>query len=118
MLRIITENKIILIVVVLIIAAFAWFGMTEQGPSSGLLVNESRTDSSPLEQDILRTLLDMRSIELNSALFENPAFMSLRDFGREIVPEPVGRTNPFAPVEAFIQPTQEDAAADEVIFGQ
>lgn len=93
---------------------FAWFGLADRQPSTSLLSNESRSDASVAEQEILRLLLDMRSIRLDSSIFENPAFASLRDFGRDIVPEPVGRTNPFAPTEDLFELTEEDEAADAV----
>ena len=114
MLDVIKKNKIIIIVLVVVIAGFAWFGLAERQPTNSLLTNESRADASVAEQEILRLLLDMRSIRLNSTIFENPAFASLRDFGRDIVPEPVGRTNPFEPVESFIELSDEDAAADAI----
>ena len=99
MLDLIQKNKIIIGILVVIIAAFAWFGLSDQQPSTSLLTSESRNDTAVADQEILRVLLDMRSIRLDSSIFENPAFASLRDFGREIIPEPVGRRNPFAPVD-------------------
>lgn len=117
MLDIIKQNKVVLGIVVLIVVAFAWFGMADRQPTTSLLSNESRGDASVAEQEILRLLLDMRSIRLDSSIFENPAFASLRDFGREIVPEPVGRTNPFEPTKTFLEVSEEDEAAD-AIFGQ
>lgn len=114
MLDIIKQNKIILIVLVVIIAGFAWYGLADRTPSTSLLTNDSRADSTVVEQDILRLLLDMRSIRLDSSVFENPAFTSLRDFGRSIVPEPVGRTNPFEPAESAFEISDEDEAASAV----
>lgn len=114
MLDIIKQNKIILIVLVIIIAGFAWYGLAERTPTNTLLTNDSRAESSVAEQEILRLLLDMRSIRLDSSIFENPAFASLRDFGRSIVPEPVGRTNPFEPAESAFQPSEEDETASEI----
>ncbi|MAZ67613.1 hypothetical protein CL652_02485 [bacterium] len=114
MLDIIKQNKIILIVLVVVIVGFAWFGMADRTPSTSLLSNDSRSEASVAEQEILRLLLDMRSIRLDSSIFENPAFGSLRDFGRDIVPEPVGRTNPFAPAEDSFELTEGDQAADAI----
>ena len=117
MIDIIKQNKIILIVLVIIIIGFAWFGLADRQPTTSVLSSESRGDASVAEQEILRLLLDMRSIKLDSSIFENPAFGSLRDFSREIVPEPVGRTNPFASVETVFELTPEEEAAD-AIFAQ
>lgn len=108
MIEIIKQNKIILIVLVLVVVGFTWFGFFREPVSTTLLTNESRADASVAEQEILRLLLDMRSIRLDSSIFENSAFASLRDFGREIIPEPVGRTNPFAPTQNFNERTNTE----------
>jgi hypothetical protein len=39
----------------------------------------------------------MKSTKLDSAFFTDPVFLSLKDSSVEIVKEPVGRKNPFAP---------------------
>lgn len=110
MLDLLKKNKIIIGILIVIIAAFAWFGLSDQQPTTSLLSNESRSSNSAADQEILRVLLDMRSIRLDSSIFENPAFASLRDFGRDIVPEPVGRTNPFAPVGSTQTSSVNEAA--------
>jgi len=99
MIDIIKQNKIILIVLVVIIAAFAWYGLSDKKPSTSLLKNESRSNSSVQEQQIMQFLTDMRSIRLDNSIFKSKAFNSLQDFGRDIVPEPIGRTNPFSPIK-------------------
>lgn len=105
MLDLIKQNKIIIVVLIVIIGGFAWFGLSDPQPTNTLLSSQSRSGAPAAEQEILRVLLDMRSIRLDSSIFENPAFASLRDYGRDILPEPVGRTNPFAPVTSGPQIT-------------
>lgn len=114
MIDIIKQNKIILVVLVVIIVAFAWFGLSEKTPTTSVLSNESRSSASVSEQEILRLLLDMRSIQLDSSIFENQAFASLRDFGRDIIPEPVGRTNPFVPTDTIFEISAEEQANNAV----
>jgi len=118
MLDIIKENKVVLIVIALIIVAFAWFGLSDRTPtSSSLLTSQSRSDNIVIDQEILSVLLDMRSIRLDSSIFENAAFASLRDFGRDIIPEPVGRTNPFAPPTTS-QQLPKSSESDAAVFTQ
>lgn len=50
-------------------------------------------------QDFLMKLQQLRTIELEGALFSDPRFNSLIDLRQEVTAEPVGRTNPFVPVE-------------------
>ncbi|PCI30052.1 hypothetical protein COB52_01930 [Candidatus Kaiserbacteria bacterium] len=98
MLDTLKQNKIILVILIVIIAALGWFGLSGNQTTSSLLTNDSRSSGNVVvDQDILRLLLDMRSIQLDSSIFENPAFGKLQDFGKQIIPEPVGRDNPFLP---------------------
>jgi hypothetical protein len=56
-------------------------------------------ENAQIEEELISELLKLRSIKLDNRIFTSPAFQSLEDFGHELVPEPVGRPNPFAPVE-------------------
>ncbi|MBL4644611.1 MAG: hypothetical protein JKX80_01965 [Candidatus Pacebacteria bacterium] len=115
MIDIIKQNKVVLVIVILIIIAFVWFGfLSERKPTTSLLTSETRSDDSAAEQEILRLLLDMRSIRLDDTIFKNPAFTSLRDFGRDIIPEPVGRTNPFVQTDNLFEVSEEDQASSAV----
>lgn len=53
--------------------------------------------SSPASQDLLLMLSNLHSLTLNPALFSDPLFTSLSDFGVTIPAQPTGRRNPFAP---------------------
>ncbi|KKW42875.1 MAG: hypothetical protein UY93_C0007G0004 [Parcubacteria group bacterium GW2011_GWA1_56_13] len=54
--------------------------------------------TSPLSQEILLTLGQLHTIRLDPAIFTDPVFASLTDFGVTIPPQQAGRRNPFAPV--------------------
>lgn len=88
-----------LIVLGIVVAAAAWWGLKGGDPSEPLLTTESAADESGIgDTDFVETLLTLRAVSLNGAILSDPAFLSLRDFGTEIVAEPVGRPNPFAPL--------------------
>lgn len=93
-------KNIIIIAVIIVIAAFAYNLFVGKTDDSLLTSEVKGTENSALETDLLSILIDLRSITLDDSIFSNQAFMSLRDFGQDIVPEPVGRENPFAPVDA------------------
>lgn len=107
---VIKNNFLIIIFVAVAIMFFVWFGMSDTVSNSNLLVADRTEDISAADQEILKLLLDMRSIQLDSGIFENPAFSSLRDFGRSIVAEPVGRENPFIPLNVSAT-AQNDSAS-------
>lgn len=65
-------------------------------------VNPPALSSTSLEgsvdQELLLTLLQLKSLKLDSSIFMTDVFQSLIDFSLEIPDEPTGRTNPFLPV--------------------
>lgn len=101
MLDFIKHNKIVVIVLSLIVGAGAWYGMSGGGSSgtTNLLVTEQLGGASNVaEKELVTTLLQLRAVSLDGTILSDPAFTSLQDFGSQIVPEPVGRPNPFAPL--------------------
>ena len=48
--------------------------------------------------DLIALLLELKSIKLDTAILQNPTFLTLQDFSVTLIPEPVGRVNPFAPL--------------------
>lgn len=101
MLDILKKNKIILVIVGLLIAGFVWYGMSG-GTDTPALLESSAVNGDPAvaaqERQLLDTLFQLRAIQLAGTIFTNPAFQALRDFRTEIVSEPIGRKNPFAPL--------------------
>jgi len=88
-----------LIVLGIVVAAAAWWGLKGGEPSEPLLTTESAVDESGIgDKDLVETLLTLRAVSLSGTILSDPAFLSLKDFGTEIVAEPVGRPNPFAPL--------------------
>lgn len=98
------QNKILFLVVGVVIAGFVWYGLsgTSSSQSGDLLSTTGNSttggETSAAERELLNTLLTLRTIRLEGQIFNDPAFRSLRDFGTEIVAEPIGRENPFAPL--------------------
>lgn len=79
-------------VLVLTLAYYLW----TSAENSALLTTNDGT--SPLSQEILTTLGQLHTIRLDPAIFTDPVFASLTDFGVTIPPQNAGRRNPFAPV--------------------
>lgn len=84
---------------VLVLALVVWgYFMFFQGQGGPLLSGTGGKEASPISEELLVTLGNLHTIRLDDALFKNPVFLSLSDFGVTIPPEQVGRRNPFAPV--------------------
>ena len=96
MMNLLKNTKVIggaVIIVGLLVVVYYYWG----GNSSSATVVET---PSPTSQDLLITLSNLHSIRLDAAVFADPLFTSLTDFGVTIPPEPAGRRNPFAPFSA------------------
>ena len=71
------------------------------GGSSEPSLVQTQVESASLEgQQLLAILGDLHALTLDDAIFKDPVFVSLNDYGVVIPVQPLGRSNPFAPVAA------------------
>ena len=68
--------------------------VTGRSATTAVTSQEARLLGSQISQ----ALLKIEQIALDRKIFDNPIFTSLEDRSRAIIDEPVGRTNPFAPL--------------------
>ncbi len=80
-------------IVVLGLGYYVW-----SSSGSSALLTSSDAGTSPVSQELLATLSRLRTIKLDPAIFTDPSFASLTDFGVTIPPQAAGRRNPFAPI--------------------
>lgn len=83
-----------LFVVALTMMAIVTTGTGGQTAATSDLIRQSEQT----ERKIAAELLQLRNIKLDSSLFTSPEYTSLQDFSRPIKAQPVGRPNPFAPI--------------------
>ena len=81
----------------ILIAMIAWYMLSSKPSSSTLLSSNETAEAGATEKGLVEVLLQLRAVTLSGTILSDPAFLSLRDFGTQIVPEPIGRPNPFAP---------------------
>lgn len=92
-----------------VVALLIWYGFLRSDTKASLLTTEELTTTNgEVDSDVVATLLTLRAVSLTGSIFEDPAFQQLQDFGSEIMLEPVGRPNPFAPIG--IAPTSTGAS--------
>ena len=99
-------KKIIIAIVVLGILFVLYSAFLKPDPKADTLVTgRSPVAGKPVDQNsqaissqISQALLKIEQIKLDRSIFDNKIFTSLEDRSEEIVDEPVGRTNPFAPL--------------------
>lgn len=111
------QNRILVgVVLSFVIILVVWFSVSsvasEQTPSSSLLTAQALQGSgaSGVDADVVATLLQLRAITLSGTIFSDPSFSNLVDFGTEIMPEPIGRENPFESVPLKIIPDSRSSS--------
>ncbi len=113
------KNKILLIVFFIVTILFLWTMIGGSSNKPAPILESATAGANPvMDQDIINLLVDMRSIKLDGSLFKSPGFLLLRDFGRDIVAEPIGRTNPFAPIHSASTTKNTTNANDAAFFGK
>lgn len=97
MINLIRQYQTVLIFIVVVIGAYVGY-QSFFAPSNEVVVTSTLEGGAQSDQDLVRLLFNLKAIRLDDAIFVDPLFTSLIDYGKELVPEPVGRQNPFAPL--------------------
>ena len=85
----------------MLVAGGIWYGLSSSSSSSSLVTTPAPVSAATAaDKDLVASLLTLRAVKLDGTVLTDPAFLSLRDFSTEIVPEAVGRDNPFAPLSS------------------
>lgn len=99
-------KKIIIVIVGLAILFVLYSAFLKPDPVAETLVSgregiagtAASQNAQVIGSQITQALLKIEQITLERAIFDNPLFASLEDRSEPIVDEPIGRTNPFAPL--------------------
>ncbi len=107
-------KKIIIIAVVIMLAFVGYSMVTGKGGSSTssnskVITKQSiafaqagQAGSAALDgpgKEFVTQLLAIQSIKFNLNLFADPVYQGLRSFSKQIIPQEIGRQNPFAPLD-------------------
>lgn len=93
------KYKNTLVTIAIIAAGFVVYTFFFTGEEEAVLSTAVQNPTQTVvEQELISLLLELRGITLDTRLFDDPRFQSLRDFSQELISEPTGRQNPFAPL--------------------
>lgn len=114
------NNKIILLVLVVIVAFAGYNYVFKKKPVSDNSVLAVDTPGGENEEDmigreLLITLSKLKSLTLDDSFFKDPVFISLNDFSSPIVRQEVGRSNPFSPISSFSNQDKGDVSGDKKV---
>ncbi len=96
-----SQNKMLVIgLVVLVAGCVVWFGVLGSGGNAPALLTTERVADANVatDADLVAALKRLHAVTLSGSIFSDPLFASLHDFSTQIVPEAIGRDNPFAPL--------------------
>jgi len=98
-------TKNIVMGIIIIVVLFAAFKLlvpkkedAEVSPTVNTAVVNTNIKISSATREAALTLQKIKSIEVDTEVFSDKTFKSLKDFRVNILPEDVGRDNPFAPI--------------------
>ncbi len=99
LMNVLQKYKKLLIGAGVVAVLFVGWNMFSTDPLPEGLTSRS-VSNLPAEEggDLIALLLELKSIKLDTAILQNPTFLTLQDFSVTLIPEPVGRVNPFAPL--------------------
>lgn len=94
------KYKNIIIIAVIVVIGLIIYSIVKPDPEvQKLLETSERQDSAQvLGDDITRAINQIQSLKLDRAVLDDPVLKNLTDHSEPIIPEPVGRRNPFAPI--------------------
>ena len=97
---------IILIIVAIAAAAYFYFQGTKVPDTSALLQSADNPDVSA---QVFSLLGQIQSLHIDTGLFTDPGYLTLRDYSVAIPSLNVGRVNPFAPLPGVVNHTDVSA---------
>ncbi len=97
---------IIAIVVVLAASAYFYFQGTSTSNVSGLL--QATGDTSDVSAQVTAILNQIKSLKIDTALFTDTGYVTLKDYSVPVPAQNVGRANPFAPIPGVKTPVTND----------
>ena len=94
------KNIVTLVFIVLVVwFAYNFFVKKEVGPP-GIIATSAQTEKElRVVEELLIILRDLQRVRIDTGIFDESAYLRLRDFGVSLVQQPRGRRNPFAPFD-------------------
>ncbi|MDE2041121.1 MAG: hypothetical protein KGI59_01905 [Patescibacteria group bacterium] len=91
-----SKKPYLIILAVVAIGAVAYFYY--QGTAAPASATLDQSPANDVSAQVIALLQQIQSLHIDTTLFSDPAYATLRDYSVPIQSENVGRVNPFAPV--------------------
>lgn len=92
-------KNIIIVVVIIALGLIAYSFLKPDPTAESLLETTQRADSAQvLGDEISSAINQINSLKLDRSVLDDAVVKNLKDHSKPIIPEDVGRKNPFAPI--------------------
>lgn len=91
-------NSTFLIIGAIVLAALAYWYFFTGSSSSSQTLTASAVQQTGAEAQFETLIAQLTPITFNTAILSDPRFTALVDLSTPITPEPLGRSDPFAPI--------------------
>lgn len=88
------NNILIIVATLIVLAGVYWYFFTGTGNEPPLSAGAAPSDA----QAKFETLVSQLPISFDTSIFNDARFNALVDITKPVAPEPVGRTDPLAPI--------------------
>lgn len=106
-------KSIVILLVVIAVVLCAYFYYEGSGTAgSSLLSAPVGSDAGAIGTQVLSLLNQIQSLRIDSTLFTDPGYQTLRDYSVAVPPENVGRANPFAPLPGAPAPQADGSTGN------
>ena len=95
-----SKKTVVVIIIIIVVALIAYFYYEGTLPAtdSTLQVSTASQNGQAVGANVLSLLSQIKSLKIDTTIFTDPAYQTLRDYTVAIPQENVGRSNPFAPI--------------------
>jgi hypothetical protein len=90
-----TNTILIIVTAIIAVAGAYWYYFARTGNEPSLTASDTENIAMVRFQTLAS---ELESISFDTRIFSEPNFMALIDLTTPIIPETVGRTDPFAPI--------------------
>ncbi len=99
-----SSNKTwIWVLVIVVVAGLAYYFYSNSTPAPDV----STSNNTAVDTQVISLLSQISSLQIDSSIFNDAGYKTLRDYSVQIPPVNVGRTNPFAPLPSDVTATTQ-----------
>jgi hypothetical protein len=118
-----TSKMPAIIGIILVVCAVGYYFYSQSNapvsPDSSLTLTTTSSDgtSGIIGSNVLSLLSEIKGLNIDTSFFQTPVYESLTDFSVTIPAEPVGKSNPFTPLQGSILPVVSTTASSPSTVG-